>query len=531
MTWLHYLLEANLYLAVAYGCYWLLFRKQTFYTANRFYLLASTVLCFVIPLVQVSTLAPVQPIVQTVQTTATVVGATQTVVTHPANTLLLMPNKALQTIYWLVVASMCAWLVTKLYSLLKLVVTNKRLSRNNLTLVYLNDEHTPFSFFGYLFVDPSGKLDEAMLRHEMVHIRQKHSWDIMFTEVIKIVNWFNPVVYLLQNSLKALHEFEADRLAAGNHQAPDAYVDFLITQAYHSNGVPFAHQFSNKQLLKLRIMKLYQKRSGKLARLSYLMAVPLCAGLLCASSLAFSKDYGWIKIGVKKVKTSTTPVDSLAQKLRLKVTSNGMTGITDKLEIKGYPGKKMIYTAQTLTASDRKYLLRNFGIGVETTTAKATTTSLILPSPSPPPLEPSQLKSNNVPPPPPPSQVSSPSRMKPVYKGSKLPPPPPPPSVEVTKSNSSNIPPPPPPIAVRFASPKKAIKPAKAETIMFPPPRVYDESGKEVTSINGVPLMQKTTTRNKLDEVKPTKLSFIEAESIRFKNIASLIKPVSSPGC
>ncbi|CAM3669076.1 M56 family metallopeptidase [Mucilaginibacter galii] len=534
MNWLHYLLEANLYLAVAYGCYWLLFRKQTFYTANRIYLLASTVLCFVIPLVQVSTSAPVQSVTQTVQTTATVVGVSQTAVAPVVSTLFLTPNKALQAIYWLAVASMYVWLVTKLYSLLKLVFTNKRLSRHNLTLVYVNDEHTPFSFFGYLFVDQSGELNEAMLRHEMVHIRQKHSWDIMFTEVIKIMNWFNPVVYLLQNSLKALHEFEADRLAAGNQQAPDAYVDFLIARAYHSNGLPFAHQFSNKQLLKSRIMKLYQKRSGKLARLSYLMALPLCAGLLCASTMAFSKDYGWIRIGLKQLPsavqtTKSIPVDTSKKNnlLMVQYLNNPQKNrILDSVEVLENDGKKHVYTPLNVTDEDLVRLKRDYNVWIQIMhfprnpriPAHPTLIAKSLPPPPPPPVDPSKPKSLDIPPPPPPNAVRFPLPKK---------------AVKPAKSvyNGTELPPPPPPNTVRFPLPKKAIKPAKARTIKFPPPKVYDENGKEVTAINGIPQMHKTTTSKQVDEVKPEKLSFIEAETLRFKNIATLTKPVLKPGC
>jgi hypothetical protein len=477
MNWLHYLLEANLYLAVAYGCYWLLFRKQTFYTANRIYLLASMVFCFLIPLVQVGAQAPLQPVVQTVQTTAAVVYASETTVAPETNLPFLTPNKALQTMYWLVAASMCVWLITKLYSLLKLVFTHRRSSQNNLTLVYVNDEHTPFSFFGYLFVDPLGKLDEAMLRHEMVHISQKHSWDIMFTEVVKMLNWFNPVVYLLQNSLKALHEFEADRLAAGTQQAPDSYVDFLIAQAYRSNGLPFAHQFSNKQLLKSRIMKLYQKRSGKLARLSYLMAVPLCAGLLCASSLAFSKDYGWIKIELKRLSPAVqaTKLDSVDTSkknnlLLVQYLNNPKKNrILDSVAVFENDGKKHVYSPLNVTDEDLVRLKRDYKVWIQIMhfprnprlTAKHPAKIRVLAPLPPQPIKLSKLKSIDIPPPPPPP-ASSPSHSKPVYKGTQLPPPPPPPSV------------------VRFPLPKKAIKPAKAGTIKFPPPRVYDELGKEL---------------------------------------------------
>jgi len=456
MNWLHYLLEANLYLAVAYGCYWLLFRKQTFYTANRIYLLASTVLCFVIPLVQVGRFEPPKMAVQAKQPVQIISYGTQPGLTHAPNNAFLRLNEAAQAIYWLVVASMCVWLVLKLYSLLKLVFTNERLSKDDLTLIYVDHEHTPFSFFGYLFVNQSGDMDEAMLRHEMVHIRQKHSWDIMFTEVLKIMNWFNPVVYLLQNNLKALHEFEADRCAVTDKQHQDNYVDSLIAQAYHSNGLPFAHHFSNQQLLKSRIMKLYQKRSGKLARLNYLMAVPLCAGLLCASTLAFSKDYGWIKIGIKRlpapIQTSKSiPVDTSKKNNLLLVQyldHPKKNTITERVEVLEKDGKMHIYTPLNITDEDLVRLKNDYKVWIQIMhfprnpriPAKHLLTARTLPPP-PPPVNPSNLKSHDIPPPPPPSAA----------KPAKI----------------SNIPPPPPPSVVQFASPEKPVRPLKAGPVKF----------------------------------------------------------------
>ena len=394
INWLHYLLEANLYLAVAYSCYWLLFRKQTFYTANRLYLLMSTIICFIIPVVQIDYLRPAPQLVQPVQTTTQINYIAPTAISPPSAESILTPNKAITAIYSAVAIVFLIFFLIKLYSLFKLILRNQRIRQQNYTLVCLKQASTPFSFFGYLFVNGRHNLQETVLRHELVHIKQKHSLDIVFVELLKIVNWFNPVVYLLQNSLKALHEYEADQSIAGNNQQDD-YVAVLVSQAYQSSGVPFVNYFSNQQLLKSRIMKLYQKRSGSLARLNYLLTVPLCAGLLCASSLAFSKNYGWVKLNFQKPIIKEAPLSALkdtAKRLRLKVTIGSVTGITDKLELKGNKGKKLIFTAQNLTAQDKRDLMQNFGIKVETTDASTSTTSIMVPPPPPPTKMPASAK-------------------------------------------------------------------------------------------------------------------------------------------
>lgn len=173
-------------------------------------------------------------------------------------------------------------------------------------------------------------------------------------------------------------------------------------------------------------MKLYQKRSGNLARLNYLMALPLCAGMLCASSAAFSKNYG-VKFDWGSAPASITnhviaKKDSV-KKLRLKVTSGNTWGITDKLKLSGAGGKELVYTAQTLTAQDKKELKQKFGIDVETTNATGSTTSIMV-LPPPPPIDarnPNKIRRPIIPPPPPPTEKRASAKSK-----SNIPPPPPP---------------------------------------------------------------------------------------------------------
>jgi hypothetical protein len=135
-------------------------------------------------------------------------------------------------------------------------------------------------------------------------------------------------------------------------------------------------------------MELYQKRSGKFARLTYLITLPLCVGMLFASTIAFSKDYGLLKLHLgrpsRSAMVSTPPTDDKqpGKKQRLKITSGSMTSITDKLEIRGNNGKPLIFTADNLTAENKK-MLANWGMIVETTNAQATTYTLVLPPPPP----------------------------------------------------------------------------------------------------------------------------------------------------
>ncbi len=424
-NWLTYLLEANLYFAAAYGAYWLLLRKQTFYSANRAYLLLSIVVSFAMPLVQLELPASSTELSSIAAHPSYQIAAyANSGTTTPNTELTLTPNKALEAIFMAGVTVLLVLLFLKLYSLLKLVFANEQRKRLGYTLVLIPDLPSPFSFLGYLFAADEHDLTPAILRHELVHITKKHSWDILFLELVKTISWFNPVIYLAQNSLKTLHEFEADYASANDDSNPDEYVQVLIAKAYQVNGLPFANHFSNKQLLKSRIMKLYQKRSGKLARLTYLITLPLCAGMLCASTMAFSKNYGLLKLKLGRQSNLKNTSASLAddmqpeKKQRLKITSGSMTSITDKLEIRNN-GKPLIFTAANLTAENKK-MLANWGMTVETTNAPATTYTLVLPPP-PPPV------------PGMPANKSKQKRPHPI-----LPPPPPPPSAQRGRSAKTN---------------------------------------------------------------------------------------------
>jgi hypothetical protein len=304
MNWLHYLLEANIYLGVFYVAYCLFLNKETHYLLNRFYLVLSSIVSFILPVLQLGILLPPLPepsdasyFVAEQVTNVPAPIAVPVQVTAPSFTF----QDGLWYMY-LAGTIICAVLLTiKLFSLFRLIRANKVTVHDNYKVVYLKDTNTAFSFFNYLFIGMAANNERTILRHELVHIRQKHSADILFLEFLKIINWFNPLVYLLQNSLKTQHEYIADEQTVTDEADATSYSSFLVNNAYGLSGPAITHSFYNLNLLKNRIIMLHQQRSGNLARLKYLVAVPIGAALLCASTLGFSKTYGWIDLAPKKV--------------------------------------------------------------------------------------------------------------------------------------------------------------------------------------------------------------------------------------
>ncbi|WP_114940297.1 M56 family metallopeptidase [Mucilaginibacter endophyticus] len=297
MNWLHYLLEANLYLCIFYAVYCLFLNKETHYTLNRVYLLLSCIISFVLPVVQIGWLKALES-----PTTTFIIprNGKQTIDHKLAAQPVLTFQELLIYAYILGAIVLTAVLLVRLYQLVKLTKATKTLVHDKYKLISIEGSNTAFSFFNYLFIGTKTQANNIIIRHELVHIRQKHSADIVFLELIKILNWFNPLIYLLQISLKTIHEYIADEQTAAQESDALSYSSFLVSNAYGLNASSLAHSFFNYNLLKKRIIMLNQKRSGKLARLKYLVAVPISAGLLCASTLVFSKSYGFIDLMPKQ---------------------------------------------------------------------------------------------------------------------------------------------------------------------------------------------------------------------------------------
>jgi TonB family protein len=382
MNWLHYLLEANLYLVLFYLAYCLLLNRDTHYRLKRIYLIFSCVISFLLPVLQISALRPATPaetlntIVYTnlpVQTVHAV--SPQITITAPAPIIIapvIKPHFTLQEGLWyLYMGGAFVLLVSffvKLRSLYKLMRKSLVIDEGKHRVIYIPGTSTAFSFFNYLFIGANTNGTDTIIRHELVHIRQKHSVDVLLLELLKIINWFNPFIYLLQNSLKTVHEYIADEQTAAYETDALTYSSFLVMNAYGTDSSPITNSFFNYNLLKKRIIMLNQKRSGNLARLKYLVVIPICAALLSASTLAFSKTYGWVDLTPAKFKSSgryaMLNATYAAKHKHLKITKNGVVTISDQLSV-DQKNKKVVYTAASITKADRSSLLKNQHIKVE----------------------------------------------------------------------------------------------------------------------------------------------------------------------
>mgnify|MGYP005990152963 FL=1 len=276
MNWITYILQVNLYLIVTFGFYWLLLRKETFYNANRFYLLTASILSFAIPFWQSGIIQSwaVTAQVSTVVKTIPLAGFT---VTNLAETPTWDWNLLLANIYFL---GFGFGLLRFSIGLLKL---QQLFSLSNL-------DGQAFSVFGKIFIDK--KLDhyDVIKNHEEVHSKEFHSLDVFWFELLGALCWFNPIAHIMQKEIKLVHEYIADAKASEQLGSKKAYAQVLVSSHFKTNANVLVNHFYNKSILKTRIMMLSKEKSKKKALLKYGFTAPLFLGMLVLATACVDDD-------------------------------------------------------------------------------------------------------------------------------------------------------------------------------------------------------------------------------------------------
>lgn len=290
MEWLTYLLKVTACTALFFGFYLVVLRKLTFFKINRFYLLASLLLSFIIPalqfevkrkmpmleteLVVMPDLKPIQP--APAQLIQPVMVEYQSEVMTPKIDWVGIMAYAYSGIALLLLL-LCLW---RLFVLLKHTGSYTKNS-SGLKLITKTEGFTNCSFFNYVFIndaDLSATDLSVLLRHEQVHARQYHSIDKIILMVLKSVLWFNPIVYLYDKALEQVHEYEADEITSTGY-GNQAYANLLLKLAITKSDIPLIHNFV-KSPIKDRIKMLFHSKSKNMKKLTYLLAIPVAVGLV-----------------------------------------------------------------------------------------------------------------------------------------------------------------------------------------------------------------------------------------------------------
>jgi|GEM_PF-592646 len=288
MELFNYLLKVTACTALFYAFYLLVLRKLTFFKTNRFYLLATLLLSFVIPSLSFTVEREVAEVPIAYVPTETFLEPTLVEQPIISEAVPLAPKieenfdwySLLPTLYFAIVACLLCVAFWRLLQLFR--HTKKNFDEiNGLKIVTKSSGFTNCSFFNYVFIDNENISDaelQVLLKHEAVHAKQFHSADKMLLMLAKAILWFNPIIYLYDKALEQAHEYEADE-ATSKSFGTEQYASLLLKLAIAKSEMPLVHNFV-KSPIKARIKMLFNSKSKNMKKLMYLLALPVGLGLL-----------------------------------------------------------------------------------------------------------------------------------------------------------------------------------------------------------------------------------------------------------
>ena len=297
---LQYIIQAVLFQLGFLLMYELLLKKETFFNINRLYLLLTPLVSLLLPLLKIeslSTLVPADSISEISQVLLPEVyigGQPENIRQLPAVNV--VQEQGLQINWWLVtyVAGVVLSLILllKKYQNLNHLFRFRRISEDKeLRIIEVPNSKIACTFYKTVFL--GDKLSEAekqqILSHELVHVKQKHSLDLVFFEALKIIFWFNPLVYIYQSRIATLHEFIADANVVKT-TTKCSYYEQLLNTAFNTQNISFINQFFNHSLIKKRIIMLQKSRSKTIAKFKYLFVLPLLFMMLTYVSCSENKE-------------------------------------------------------------------------------------------------------------------------------------------------------------------------------------------------------------------------------------------------
>ena len=283
--------KAAIALAVFYMFYRLLLSKETFHRLNRIVLLGTAALSFILPLCVIT--------LKEVVVVPAMTGSSEAIIGEVAETVTMVPEVSvpiwtvvLCSIFALGAFAVLVHVVISIIGIIRMIRSGRSEAlESGKTLIITETDTAPFSWMKYIVISredyESGY--SQILTHEKAHIALRHSWDILFVDMITALQWFNPAIWMLKADLRALHEFEADDAVLRSGANIKEYQYLLIRKAVSKSGYSVANSF-NHSTLKARITMMLNKKSSRMSAWKALYVIPL-VGISLAATAETRVDY------------------------------------------------------------------------------------------------------------------------------------------------------------------------------------------------------------------------------------------------
>ena len=295
---LFYLIQVLTCSGILYGYYHLFLRNKKFHVYNRFYLLIAATISILIPFLDI-------PVSFTSNETngsfvlKTIKSISSGDFSESSSAPALIKNNSISALN----LAWCCYILLSIIMIVRILVSLEKIRQikkkypvqklNSIYFLNTNEPGTPFSFFRWMFwnqkIDLISEKGEQVFRHELFHIEQKHSLDIVYMELLATFFWINPFMHLIKNEIKVIHEFLADRFAVAQSKNWE-YAELLLMQSLdtqHRLANPF---FYNQIKRRIAMITSSQKTSYQYLRKIMVLPVAIIVVALFAFSYKSKKE-------------------------------------------------------------------------------------------------------------------------------------------------------------------------------------------------------------------------------------------------
>ncbi len=273
-----FLLKSIIISGLMFLYYWFILRNRKLHSFNRFYLLASVVVSIALPFVNFEWYSVSSLHSKTAVKILEAINSNEVEkIPLVKQSLFISFEMVLAGIYLLISAGMLLVLCGRIYWVYRIKAKNSKNRMEGYDMVYTDINKAPFSFMKTLFwkegIDPEGRQGKQILRHELIHIKLKHSLDKLFMQLVLVAFWINPVYWLIKKELSMVHEFIADEGAIENSNT-ELFAEMLLVANYGNILPDIVHPFFYSPI-KRRIMMLNNLNKASYSILRKLFVLPL----------------------------------------------------------------------------------------------------------------------------------------------------------------------------------------------------------------------------------------------------------------